>query len=106
MIDTLTPFDSVADFFGEYAMHGATKIPGFFRNDHAPLSFSGQDVTSVKPAFSCRTALAAGLTEGETLVITSPPWGISSVSYSILYQEQNPPDDGGPGFTRLVLKKI
>lgn len=84
------------------AYNGAAAVSGIFDSEYEPLA--GVYVGSAKPAFLCKTADIPAAAKGGVLVVTSVLNNVSAVSYTVLEAQPNPAD-GGPGTTRLILKK-
>jgi len=80
----------------------ATPFTGIFDAEYAELDV-GLGVVSKKPAMIVKTSDVAGITPGDTVIVTALLYGITAAAYKLETKQDNPPDLG-PGMSRMILK--
>ena len=98
--------DQIVNDWGDTGIYngGSTPVMGLFDNEYLSINLDGSDVQSAKSAFLCKTSDVPAAKKTDTMIVTSPLYGIVSVSYTVTSVEVNPADVG-PGWTRLIFKK-
>ena len=99
--DILSDLDTIMEDWGDTGAYaGAAAVNGIFDNEYVVEL----EVGTKAPAFLYKTTDIPTAAKGGVLVVTSTKWNVSAVSYTVL-ERRTDPDDGGPGATRLILRK-